>query len=478
VTQLAIGSNVLQGVSCVSEALCVAVDNAGNVVSSGDPAAGPGNVWRSAHVDGSGLDAVSCPSLVLCVAVDEAGDVLTSTDPKGGAQTWSAADVDGAIALTGISCATEHLCVAIDKEGDVVTSADPTGGVGAWNVVRLYPRLGGVSCPSEHLCVLTGGGNIITSSEPAGGAATWSLRNVDANYQISCASVSLCVSVTDGFVPGMTWGDPTSSSVWSRADFEELNGLDVVSCAPGGLCVATAMGGMGTPGDAIATTEPAGGVQAWSQGNLYGMPSAPPPNDGIASYYIEEMPGVSCVPEGMCVVVTETGRAIVGTPPPPVPPASGESSAPSAETSVGGSSPGGSGGSGSGGSGVGGGQGAVAGIVSDSFALGIESVAAHGTLRLRLTVPASGVLQIVGDASTARLAAAGRRKRQGRSFVAARLRLAVSKPGPIVVTLAPTPLARTILARRGKLTTTLTITYPPHGGKPRSIERTVTFKLK
>ena len=41
------------------------------------------------------LYGVSCPSSGLCVAVDRAGNVVTSTNPTGGAAAWTVTDVDG-----------------------------------------------------------------------------------------------------------------------------------------------------------------------------------------------------------------------------------------------------------------------------------------------------------------------------------------------------------------------------------------------
>jgi hypothetical protein len=122
----------------------------------------------------------------------------------------------------------------------------------------------------------------------------------------------------------------------------------------------------------------------------------------------------------------------------------------------------------------------LTGTVSNAFVLnGIESVAARGAVKVTLTLPGPGTLQIVGKASAAQLARASRTKRKRKTpVVIAQLRRTVSKAGRIVVTLVPTAGARTVLARQGKLKATVTITYTPKGGAPRSIVRTVTFRLK
>ena len=143
----------------------------------------------------------------------------------------------------------------------------------------------------------------------------------------------------------------------------------------------------------------------------------------------------------------------------------------------GGSDGGSSGGSSSGGSDS---PGTLTGTVSNAFVLnGMESVAARGTVKVTLTLPGPGTLQIVGKASGAQLAGVSRTKKKRKTpIVIVRLRLTISKAGRIVVALIPTTSARTILARRGKLRATVTITYTPKGGAPRAIARTVTFRLK
>jgi len=76
----------------------------------------------------------------------------------------------------------------------------------------------------------------------------------------------------------------------------------------------------------------------------------------------------------------------------------------------------------------------------------------------------------VGETSAAQLAGVSRTKKKRKTtLVIAQLRLTVSKAGRIVVTLVPTSSAKTVLARRGKLRATGTITYTPKGGAPRSI---------
>jgi len=138
-------------------------------------------------------------------------------------------------------------------------------------------------------------------------------------------------------------------------------------------------------------------------------------------------------------------------------------------------------------SGGGGSPGTPTGTVSNAFVLaGIASFAKDGKLRLTLTLPGPGTLQIVAEASTAQLADAARtsttrhhpKRSRTTTVVIARARLVVSKAGRTVVTLPLTRKARSMLAKQGKLRATVTITYTPTGGTSRSTTRTVTFSLK
>lgn len=116
----------IQGVSCPSTGLCVAVMNQGNIYSSTNPT-GPASAWKTADIDGKGpnthLYGVSCPSTSLCIAVAGKGkgahdagqnsEILTATDPTGAASVWQAAELSGSIDLRAVSCATPRLCVAV-----------------------------------------------------------------------------------------------------------------------------------------------------------------------------------------------------------------------------------------------------------------------------------------------------------------------------------------------------------------------------
>lgn len=91
-------SHNLTSVSCPSSTLCIGVDDYGDVITSTNPSGGAA-AWRLTNVDsnneaiangvGVALNGVSCPSSTLCVAVDDLGNAVTSTNPTGGAAAWT-----------------------------------------------------------------------------------------------------------------------------------------------------------------------------------------------------------------------------------------------------------------------------------------------------------------------------------------------------------------------------------------------------
>ena len=112
--------------SCAGSELCVAIDDAGNVVTTTDPT-GAASAWTTADIDGSNLlSAVSCPSSGLCVAGDDFGNVVTTTDPTGGASAWTTTNVDSTRYVSGVSCPTGTLCLAVDDAGNAMSGTSPS----------------------------------------------------------------------------------------------------------------------------------------------------------------------------------------------------------------------------------------------------------------------------------------------------------------------------------------------------------------
>ncbi len=80
----------------------------------------------------TGISCIASPE--LCVAVDNAGTVVTSTNPDQGASaTWTTLPADAGGALSGVSCiaSSTEICIAVDTEGEVVSTRDPADGATA-----------------------------------------------------------------------------------------------------------------------------------------------------------------------------------------------------------------------------------------------------------------------------------------------------------------------------------------------------------
>jgi hypothetical protein len=297
----------LSAVSCPAASLCAAVDSAGNVLTSTDPAGGP-SAWHPADIDGTErLKAISCPSTHLCVAVDGHGRVFSSTDPTRGAAAWHVTKIDHGRLLDAISCSSTRLCVAGDDEANFVTSRDPTGAARSWHTTPFSPKdyrgnLDAISCPSTRLCVaLDGDEAVATSRDPTGDTRAWRvtpIATVDTASALSCPSTRLCVAVGETlteFGVGAVSTDPTGRPrAWrglGALDSESTPGLFAVSCASVSLCVA-----VGNPGTPIVSTDPTSSA-TWRR---------------VDGGDMGELIGVSCVPS-LCVAVDASGHVIVGT---------------------------------------------------------------------------------------------------------------------------------------------------------------------
>ena len=315
----------LTALSCPSASLCVAVDGAGNVLTSTHPAAG--SAWPIANVDGSEhLAGIACPGPSLCVATDWAGNAVASTDPTSGAGGWRVADIDGANPLGAISCPSTSLCVAADEAGDVVTSSDPAGGASTWAVSHVddgidyecyhyggsgsscQPALGPVSCPLGSLCVAVDtAGNVLVSRSPSGGVAAWTGASPDgaipeseAYDGISCPSSSLCVAVDNYAGDVVTW-DPTGPSSSRRiASIDPDSELTGASCVSVSLCFV-----FDASGRVFASTNPSGGKSAWSVSY----------HDTSGGVNGANVTAISCLVQPACIAVDSNGYLLVGSRP-------------------------------------------------------------------------------------------------------------------------------------------------------------------
>jgi hypothetical protein len=201
------------GVSCPSVSLCVATDDVGgNVVWSTDPTGGAG-AWNRSLVEpldkgvkslrtADIINGISCPSTSLCVAVDSDGQVLTSTDPTGGSLAWTRTLIDtGSISgLSGVSCASPTQCILMDGfSGALFRSTDPTNPyLWASSQLHLDTVLTTIACPTTEQCVLGDlDGGLYTL--PNANTGVHGLHYVRADgdnivLALSCTSLTMCLA--------------------------------------------------------------------------------------------------------------------------------------------------------------------------------------------------------------------------------------------------------------------------------------------
>ncbi len=307
---------MLTAVFCPSappEALCIAADNAGNVLTSTNPTGGA-SAWQKTNIDGTTpLTAVSC-EYEACVAVDNLGNLLIGPGPStGGTGTWKKAAIDpGNGGLTGVSCPSRDIaqiqfCLAVDHAGNAVLS----GGPGEWNNTLIDAPSGhltGLSCTefSEWCITWDNLGNVLTSGDPYEGASAWTVAAVDPGTGITggvcpaedVMTLNYCLAVDQaGNVMAAT--EPTVGvSAWSVSHVD-AHGLTGVSCPylePGRFCAA-----VDDAGNAVTSSDPLGGAVAWS---------VTPLDPGTS------LTGISCPYDGggtLCVVIDTTGDVIVGS---------------------------------------------------------------------------------------------------------------------------------------------------------------------
>jgi hypothetical protein len=304
-TASAQADNQLSAIACPLASLCVAADNAGDVVTSTDPTGGT-RAWTTTKVYSPSAYAawpvsMSCPSAELC-AVANGNDLLSATNPTGGAGAWEVTTLDSN-GLSGISCPSASLCVAVDPSGNVLVSTDPTGGVGAWTTTAIGGgQLDGISCPTTTLCVAVDAeSNIITTTDPTGGTGAWALAHIENGkgvgfVGVTCPSTSLCVAAaSNGYV--VTATNPTGgATAWTTANVVDDDFEVGLSCPSTSLCV-----GLDRLGEEIYSTNPTGGASAWTvtteiDGGNFPFPS-----------------GIACPNVNLCVATDHYGYYSAGS---------------------------------------------------------------------------------------------------------------------------------------------------------------------
>jgi hypothetical protein len=326
------GELFLLNVSCPTASFCVASGSQNLIASSTDPTGGPG-AWNVVYagegrydtsagpsVPANGLvQGISCPSSRLCVAVTNQGDIYATTDPTGPASAWSVSEPKPSgrnIHLYGISCPTESLCVAVSgrrvNTGKVFTSTDPTGGVGAWQETDLGEGfdLRAVSCGSARLCVAAGAdGEILASTDPTGGPGAWT----DVGAPGGPAGLQAIDCVAGACLAGDAGGDllaaaePAELSSWHAAPGGGSVRITGAACASPSACLA-----VDDNGRLIVSTDPTGADPDWTGAEVrpfgaYEERTGTGERNGLF--------GASCPAIDLCALVGSGGAILTSTEP-------------------------------------------------------------------------------------------------------------------------------------------------------------------
>ncbi|HTC60981.1 MAG TPA: glycoside hydrolase family 27 protein, partial [Solirubrobacteraceae bacterium] len=191
----------LTGVSCSSQALCAAVDDAGNVLSSTNPAGGRGT-WHSQKISAAQLGGISCSVSGSCLTVDSVGDALASSDPAAVSATWSETPIDDE-ALDAVSCASSGLCVATDTRGQAFAGDNVAAPIPSWSVSSADSAgIAGISCLAGGFCLAVNpGGSFVVARVPAPGVTTLAPTSV-TDVGVSLAGV---VDPNDAMLAGCSF---------------------------------------------------------------------------------------------------------------------------------------------------------------------------------------------------------------------------------------------------------------------------------
>jgi large repetitive protein len=284
------GTRTPNAIDCVSVTTCwlAGVSQATSQGPEVDETTDGGATWTAfsnlpaiAKYDPDGtytLNGISCTSALACVLVgglnypDGKAQVIATTD---GGATWSLspdATLAGLQQLDSVSCLpvsgalpTCHAAgdTAAASGAAEITSTD--GGV-TWHGVRTDDTSGGldsISCPDVQHCWAAGVGTEQALLGTGDGGSSWTAVTSDTSNeagQVSCATASFCVAVTDNGL----WVTTSGGGLVARGQpvttaLPRLSAPTVYARTGTNATITGAYDSTGTPGTATVTvTSPAG----------------------------------------------------------------------------------------------------------------------------------------------------------------------------------------------------------------------------
>jgi hypothetical protein len=263
------------GVACVSASQCIGVGTAASRVNSGaavslNPVSGDLSTGQSLQlIRSSGyLNGVSCPSGSVCLAVGEnanetRGIAVPLNPDTAMVRSGQEIHIISGIFMSGVACASRKHCLAVGHDssgsGVVVALSPATGAILSGQRVQTIPGTGGVglegvACPLANLCVAVGensgrSAGVAVPLNPATGAIRRGQSVQDVTHKgilvdLACPSTTVCLAVGWGAsqpsvaVPidprtGALSKGQSDRSISARAAM-----LTAVSCPSISLCLA------------------------------------------------------------------------------------------------------------------------------------------------------------------------------------------------------------------------------------------------
>ncbi len=273
--QLIRSSGFLNGVSCPSRSVCLAVGENPNetrgIAVPLDPDTAMVRSGQDLHtISGIFMSGVACTSRKQCLAVgrDSSGSgVAVALSPATGAimsgQRVHTIPGTGGVGLAGVACPLANLCVAVGenvgRSAGVAVPLDPaTGAIRRGQSVQDVTHKGillDLACPSTTVCLAVGWGasepSVAVPINPRTGALSKGQRDRSISARaamltaVSCPSVSLCLAVgndtRDPSVGQAVSIDPTTATIVADRSIQTLTGtgaLTAVACHSTAQCVA------------------------------------------------------------------------------------------------------------------------------------------------------------------------------------------------------------------------------------------------
>jgi len=200
------------------------------------------------------LTGVSCASISTCIAVGDAGTILSSGD---GGRSWHRQTPGTDDQLVGVSCSSSSGCVAIGyattgPANDVVILTTGNGGA-SWQIQHLgdYSVQSAVSCAPDGLCLTVGSATILARNTPGAPWHNQTPGTTEPLEGISCSTSRQCVAVGVPLKEGNGVNDTAvlllnttdGGNSWHSQPAGTTQSLSGVSCAIGGRCIVVGVGG-------------------------------------------------------------------------------------------------------------------------------------------------------------------------------------------------------------------------------------------